>query len=123
MQIILNMLVYVVAIEHLGIMYLEMFGKPETQAKAFGMPLEFVKRPEAHVALGNQGIYNGMLGLGLIALQWVITGRASLLATAVLLIFIVLVALYGSFTAKKEIFWLQGMPALVTLLVLLILIV
>ena len=64
-----------------------------------------------------------MLGLSLIALQWVITGRASLLATAILLIFIVLVALYGSFTAKKEIFWLQGMPALVTLLVLLILIV
>jgi len=123
MQIILNILIYVVAIEHLGIMCLEMFGKPEAQAKAFGMPLEFVKRPEAHVALGNQGIYNGMLGLSLIALQWVITGRASLLATAILLIFIVLVALYGSFTAKKEIFWLQGMPALVTLLVLLILIV
>ncbi|KRL95479.1 hypothetical protein FD28_GL002446 [Levilactobacillus hammesii DSM 16381] len=104
-------------------MGLEMWGSPATQSKAFGMSPSFVQRPEAQTALGNQGIYNGMLGLSLIALQWVLSGHASLIATAVLLIFIVIVAIYGSFTAKKEIFWIQGMPALVTLLVLLTLIV
>ncbi|WP_341779568.1 DUF1304 domain-containing protein [Levilactobacillus sp. HBUAS70063] len=119
MQIILNILIYLVALEHLAIMALEMWGQPATQAKAFGMPLDFVKRPEARTALANQGIYNGMLGLSLIAFQWVLTGHARLIATAILLIFIVIVAIYGSLTAKKEIFWLQGMPSLVTLLVLL----
>ena len=123
MQIILNILIYLVALEHLAIMALEMWGQPATQAKAFGMSLDFVKRPEARTALANQGIYNGMLGLSLIAFQWVLTGHARLIATAILLIFIVIVAIYGSLTAKKEIFWLQGMPSLVTLLVLLVLLV
>ncbi|MCH5464667.1 DUF1304 domain-containing protein [Levilactobacillus tujiorum] len=123
MQLILTILIYVVAIEHLGIMSLEMWGNSATQAKAFGMSLDFVRRPEAQVALANQGIYNGMLGLSLIIFQWLLAGHAQLVATAVLLLFIVIVAIYGSCTAKKEILWLQGMPALVTLLVLLTLIV
>lgn len=123
MQIILNILIYLVALEHLAIMGLEIWGNDATQAKAFGMSLRFVQQPEAKTALANQGIYNGMLGVSLIALQWVLTGRASLIATAILLIFIVIVAIFGSLTAKKEIFWLQGMPSLVTLLVLLVLLV
>lgn len=44
-------------------MALEIFAGPKSQAKAFDMPLNFVKLPNAKIALGNQGIYNGALGL------------------------------------------------------------
>ncbi len=42
MQSLINILVILIGIEHLGIMLLEMFGSPERQAKAFNMHLEFV---------------------------------------------------------------------------------
>ncbi|WP_125544344.1 DUF1304 domain-containing protein [Levilactobacillus lindianensis] len=123
MDIILTFLIYFVALEHLAIMGLEMWGHPETQAKAFGMPLEFVRQVPAQKALANQGIYNGMVGVSLLISQWVLSGRSQLITTAIFLIFIVVVALFGSLTVKKEIFWLQGMPSLVTLLVLLTLLI
>ncbi|WP_125581476.1 DUF1304 domain-containing protein [Levilactobacillus cerevisiae] len=119
MIIILTILIYFVAIEHLGIMGLEMFGSPETQSKAFGMPLSFVHQAPAKAALGNMGIYNGMLGVTLLLSQWLLTGQPRAITTALLLVYIVIVAIYGSLSVKKSIFWLQGMPALVTFLVLL----
>ena len=45
-----------VAIEHLGIMALEIFGNPAQQAKAFDLPLKFTQQHEARVSFANQGI-------------------------------------------------------------------
>lgn len=119
MTIILTILIYFVASEHLGIMVLEMFGTPAKQAKMFGMPLEFVKQAPAKAALANMGIYNGMLGIVLLVSQSMLSGRARQITTALLLVYIVIVAIYGALSVKRSIFWLQGMPALVTFLVLL----
>ncbi|MFC6261562.1 DUF1304 domain-containing protein [Levilactobacillus fujinensis] len=119
MTIILTILIYFVAIEHLGIMGLEIFGKSAKQAELFGMPLSFVKQPQAKAALANMGIYNGMLGLTLGLTPLFLTGHNLLIMTALLLLFVIIVAIFGSLTVKKQIFWLQGMPALVTFLVLL----
>lgn len=116
---ILTILIYLIAIEHLGIMALEMWGRPEQQARAFGMPITFVRQVHAQKALANQGIYNGMLAVILILAQWLLPMPTSLITTALLLGFIVIVALYGSLTVKRQIFWLQGFPALVTLIILL----
>lgn len=116
---ILTILIYLIAIEHLGIMALEMWGRPEQQARAFGMPITFVRQVHAQKALANQGIYNGMLAVILILAQWLLPIPTSLITTALLLGFIVIVALYGSLTVKRQIFWLQGFPALVTLIILL----
>lgn len=116
---ILTILIYLIAIEHLGIMALEMWGRPEQQARAFGMPITFVRQVPAQKALANQGIYNGMLAVILILAQWLLPIPTSLITTALLLGFIVIVALYGSLTVKRQIFWLQGFPALVTLIILL----
>ncbi|ARN92118.1 hypothetical protein AZI11_03930 [Levilactobacillus brevis] len=116
---ILTILIYLIAIEHLGIMALEMWGRPEQQARAFGMPITFVRQVHAQKALANQGIYNGMLAVILILAQWLLPMPTSLITTALLLGFIVIVALYGSLTVKRQIFWLQGFPALFTLIILL----
>ena len=52
------LLTIIVGIEHIGIMWLEIFGKPDLQAKSFDMDVDFVKQPAAKTALANQGIYN-----------------------------------------------------------------
>ena len=42
-----------VAIEHLGIMALEIFGNPAQQAKAFDLPLKFTQQHEARVSFAK----------------------------------------------------------------------
>ena len=44
MQTIGIILTFIVGIEHIGICFLEIFGKPATQAKAFDMDINFVKQ-------------------------------------------------------------------------------
>ncbi|GAK47854.1 putative membrane protein [Secundilactobacillus oryzae JCM 18671] len=109
----------IIAVEHLGIMGLEMFGKPEAQAKAFDMDVDFVKLPAARVALGNQGIYNGMLGVSILAALFLFAGATLVTVLSLLMVFVSIVALYGTFTATKKIFVIQFLPAFVTLLLLL----
>ncbi|MGX6428251.1 DUF1304 domain-containing protein [Levilactobacillus yonginensis] len=122
MILISTILINLIGLEHIFIMCLEIWGKPETQVKVFGMPLSFVKQAPAKAALGNMGIYNGMLGFLILASQRVLTTEPRLIISSLLMIFVVIVALFGAFTVKKDIFWLQGMPALLTFLVLLTLI-
>ncbi len=89
------LLTIIVGIEHIGIMWLEIFGKPELQAKSFDMDINFVKQAAAKTALANQGIYNGMLGL-----------------------LILIVFFFGGFTASKKIFVVQMLPALIAFILL-----
>ena len=116
MQILTLFLVALVALEHIGIAGLEMFAKPEQQASAFDMPLGFVKTKEAHTALSNQGIYNGMLGILILMMILFFTGSTLKIILIMLMIYIIVVAVYGALTATKKILYLQGLPALVSLL-------
>lgn len=117
---VMKILVLIVAIEHLGIMLLEMFGTPQQQAQAFDMPLEYVKQPAARVALANQGIYNGMLGVLLIVSFFFFHGAILVTVLRLLLGFIVVVALYGGMTATRKIWLVQLLPAAIALLCTLI---
>lgn len=109
-----------VAIEHLGIMILEIWGSPAQQANAFDLPLEFTKQREARVSFANQGIYNGALGICLILSYWLFSGIALVHVWAMLLGFIMVVALFGAFTATKKILLLQFLPALIAFILVLI---
>lgn len=113
---LMMILTLIVAIEHLGIMLLEMFGTPRQQAQVFDMPLEYVKQPTARVALANQGIYNGMLGVLLIVSFFFFHGAVLVTVLRLLLGFIVIVALYGGMTATKKIWLVQLLPAAIALL-------
>lgn len=102
-----------VAIEHLGIMALEIWGSPEKQAKAFDLPVEFTKQHAARVSFANQGIYNGALGAAIIAAYWLFSGATLILVWQVFLVIIMVVALFGAITATKKIIVLQFLPALI----------
>ena len=119
MDIISKILVAVVALEHLYILYLEMFlwTKP-AGLKAFGTTPEMAASSKTLAA--NQGLYNGFLAAGLF---WGIihpdlsTGRQ----IEIFFLACVLVAgLYGGLTVKRSILMVQGLPALIALVAVLI---
>lgn len=119
MSIVSNVLVALVALEHIYILVLEMFlwTKPRGR-KAFGLTPE---RAEAtKVMAANQGLYNGFLAAGLI---WALLHPNAVFAFQLKLFFIgcVLVAgLYGGATASRKIFVIQALPAAIALIFVLI---
>lgn len=101
----------IIGILHVIIMGLEMFASNEKQAQTFGMPLEFVKLPNAQIALKNMGIYNGSLGLVMIASVFIFQGTTRFSVLLLLNLFVVIVGLYGGKTVTKSIYLIQALPA------------
>ena len=112
------LLTIIVGIEHIGIMWLEIFGKPDLQAKSFDMDVDFVKQPAAKTALANQGIYNGMLGLLILIVFFFFRMPTLITVWQLLLAFVVVVAIFGGFTASKKIFVVHMLPALIAFILL-----
>jgi len=120
MEMIANILVGLVALEHLYILYLEMFAWETKGKKVFKGSL----RPElfapTRVLAANQGLYNGFLAAGLIW-SFFITDKAWSTNVAIFFLGCVIVAgIYGAITASKKIFFVQALPALVALGVVLV---
>ncbi|MHA7970074.1 DUF1304 domain-containing protein [Rhizobium sp. CAU 1783] len=119
MKLLADLLVALVAIEHVYILVLEMFlwTKP-AGLKAFGM-----KPPQAEatkVLAANQGLYNGFLALGL---GWSLIQPDAGFAFQLKLFFLgcVFVAgLYGSATASRKILFIQALPAVLALILVLL---
>ncbi|WP_125710189.1 DUF1304 domain-containing protein [Companilactobacillus zhongbaensis] len=116
MEIFTLIIVALLGIEHIGIGLFEIFGTPDKQAGAFDMPLEFVKNKNAKVAMANQGIYNAMLGVLILLMILLFTGATLKYILILLTSFIFIVAAFGALTATKKIIFLQGLPALISLL-------
>jgi len=119
MQILAMILVALVALEHLYILWLEMFAW-ETRGKAV---FKGALKPElfapTKVLAANQGLYNGFLAAGLI---WSLLISDALWASNVALFFlgcVVVAGIYGALTASKKIFFVQALPALLALLAVL----
>ena len=114
---LLIFLVMLVAIEHIGIILMELFATPAQQAEAFDLPEEYTRQHAARVAFANQGIYNGALGVMMILSYWLLKGPNLIIAWQMMLIFVMVVAVFGGFTATKKIWLFQLLPALVAFLV------
>jgi putative membrane protein len=120
METIANILVGLVALEHLYILYLEMFAWETKGKKTFKGSL----RPElfapTKVLAANQGLYNGFLSAGLIW-SFFITDPGWSTNVAVFFLSCVIVAgIYGAITASKKIFFIQALPAIVALVFVLL---
>lgn len=114
MQLVSNMLLVIVALLHVYFLYLEMFlwDKPRG-IKSFRMTEEQAKQSKTLAA--NQGLYNGFLAAGLL---W------GLFAGNPVKIFflscVIIAGIFGAFTVSKRIFYLQALPAILALVVLLV---
>lgn len=120
LSLITIILICIVSLEHFYIMYLETIATASQKtAKTFGVSTDELRTPTISVLLKNQGIYNGMLALGLVYSLFFASAPVEM--AAVFLIIIVVVALYGGLTSSKSIILKQGGPALLALVTLLVL--
>jgi putative membrane protein len=113
MTILANLVIAVVAILHLGFLVLEMFlWNHPIGRRTFKMTQE-VSESSATLA-ANQGLYNGFLAAGLI---WgLISGEFSV--KLFFLLCVLIAGIFGGFTAKRSILYIQALPALLALILL-----
>lgn len=112
-----NILVALVAIEHIYILVLEMFlwTRP-AGLRAFGLTPEFAE--QTAVLAANQGLYNGFLAAGLI---WGLVLRDDGFSVRVFFLSCITIAgIFGAITAKPSILFVQAVPALIALVLTLL---
>lgn len=118
MIILNNILVAMIALQHIAFLILEIFywEKPLGR-RIFGHSKETAKVSKTLAA--NQGLYNGFLVAGLI---WGLTLGAAGMSIKIFFTTCVLIAgIFGGLTASRKILYVQALPALITLITLLLL--
>jgi putative membrane protein len=114
MSIIVKIAIGIIAIEHIYILWLEMFAWMTRARKVFPLPKDLFEPTKTMAA--NQGLYNGFLAAGLI---WSLLISNLEWSQNIALFFLgcVLVAgLYGGLTVSKRILAVQAVPALIAIL-------
>ena len=119
MELAAKILIAIVAIEHIYILWLEMFAWTTVGRKIFkSLPKDLFEPTK--VLAANQGLYNGFLAAGLI---WSLLISDPIWWVNVATFFlgcVIVAATYGAWTAGKSIFIKQGIPAILAMVVLLI---
>ena len=111
--LVLNALLLLIGLQHLLFMWLEMWAwdKPLGR-RVFGLDADFARQSKT-LAL-NQGLYNGFLAAGLL---W--SAFSNLMALKLFFLICVFAAgVVGGLTAGRRIFWIQGFPAMLGLILL-----
>lgn len=119
MQLLSVIFIAIVAIEHLYILWLEMFAWTTRGPKTFrSLPRDLFVPTKALAA--NQGLYNGFLSAGLI---WSLLIQDPVWHTNVASFFlgcVIVAGIFGAVTAQKSIFYIQALPAIIALVVTLL---
>jgi putative membrane protein len=120
MKIVSEILIGLVAIEHLYFLWLEMFAWETKGKEVFKGALSPELFKPTKTLAANQGLYNGFLSAGLI---WSFFIKDKMWQTNVSVFFlscVIIAGIYGALTASKKIFFVQAMPAIIALLITLI---
>jgi putative membrane protein len=108
-----NVMVAVVALEHVGFLILEMFlFKRPAGRRIFRTTPEFAE--QAAPLAANQGLYNGFLAAGLV---WSLLAPEPMAGSLRLffLVCVLIAAVFGAATVSPRILWIQGLVAAVAL--------
>jgi len=110
MRTVANLLTGLVALEHVGIMVLEMFfWDHPVGRRIFNMTPEV--SAVSRVLAANQGLYNGFLTAGLV---WGL-GRGDRQIKVFFLVCVAIAGIFGGLTAKTSILVTQFLPAALAL--------
>ena len=115
MNVLANIVIGIVAVLHMGFLVLEMFlwNKPFGM-RTFNLTKEVADASAALAA--NQGLYNGFLVAGLVWGLW-----SDITSVKIFFLACVIVAgAFGGLTAKRSIVYIQGLPALLALILVLL---
>ena len=118
MSTIACVLVALVALEHLYILWIEMFAWTTKEVFRDALPEELFEPTRGLAA--NQGLYNGFLAAGLI---WGLTIGDPEWSIRVQIFFlgcVIVAATYGALRSSRSILIKQGLPAILALLALLL---
>lgn len=120
MTLIATILIAFVAIEHLYILWFEMFAW-ETRGKEIfkgAMPADLFTPTKGLAA--NQGLYNGFLAAGLIWTFFIPDPVWKVNVAIFFLSCVIVAGIYGALSASRKIFFVQALPAIIALLVVLL---
>lgn len=107
MNIISIILTVLVAVLFFYIMYLETFSTDSNSTgRVFNIAKEELQRPSLNTLFKNQGVYNGLIGVGLLYGTFFSKNLKEIVG--LLLVYIILVAIYGGVTSDKKIILKQG---------------
>jgi putative membrane protein len=115
MNIIASILTGIVAIEHIYILWLEMFAWETAGKKVFRGSMSPELFSPTKTLAANQGLYNGFLAAGL---TWSFFIENPEWKTNVAIFFlgcVIVAGIYGALTASKKIFFVQAVPAMAAL--------
>ena len=117
MEIITKLLIGVVAALHLYFLWFEMFAWTTRGKKIFKkFPPELFEPTKGLAA--NQGLYNGFLAAGLIWTFFIQNPEWQKNVSLFFLSCVLIAGLYGAYSADKKIFFIQGLPALIGVILL-----
>jgi putative membrane protein len=119
MLLLIKFLIGFCAVEHLYILWLEMFAWTTRGPKVFKMLPAHLFEPTKRLA-GNQGLYNGFLAAGLIWSFFIEDQQWAFNIATFFLGCIAVAGIYGALTAGKRIFFVQALPALITLILIIL---
>jgi len=104
-----------VALEHLFILYMEMFAWNTLGRKTFKGALPDKLFAPTKVMAANQGLYNGFLAAGLIWSFFIDDAAWSSNVAIFFLCCVIAAGLYGAATLTTKIFFTQALPAIIAL--------
>ena len=112
MKLVAEILIAIVAIEHIYFLWLEMFAW-ETKGKEVFKTLAPNLFKPTKVLAANQGLYNGFLAAGLIWTFFISNDLWRFYISVFFLSCIMITGIYGAFTVSKKIFYVQAIQAII----------
>jgi putative membrane protein len=116
MELIAKFLVGLVALEHLYILYMEIFSWETLGKKTFKGILPDELFPATKTLAANQGLYNGFLAAGLIWTFFITDNNWKVNISIFFLVCVIIAGIFGAVTASKKIFFTQAIPAILALI-------
>ncbi|MBM6506334.1 DUF1304 domain-containing protein [Staphylococcus pasteuri] len=115
MSLLSTILTLLVAIEFIFIMILQTFmTSSKKTSQTFKMSQSALEDNNLNTLMKNQGIYNGLLGLFVIYATFFSNHPRELIIC--ILVYMIIVAIYGSLTSQKSIIIKQGLLPILALL-------
>lgn len=119
MYVISKILIAFIALFHLYFLWLEMFAWTTKAKKVFRtIPDDLFEKTK--VLAANQGLYNGFLAAGLIWSLFISDENWSKNVALFFLSCVAIAGIYGAYSASKKIFYVQALPAIITILTLIL---
>ena len=119
MKLTAEILIAFAALEHLYILWLEMFAWTTKGRQTFkSFPADLFEKTKGLAA--NQGLYNGFLAAGLIWSLLICDTNWGNNVAIFFLSCVIIAGLYGGFTVQRSIFFVQALPASIALVFVLI---